>query len=562
MGEKEGEDDACDGGTTTLKTLKTTTRVASDGGRFGRGRIRARTRANTGGRAGDDRDEDTGRTLSDDVFRLDIVSHDARVRGVEAEDPPARYPPSAGDDATGAAVCDGKSSNVRAHNASHERMMRGYPVLLMNTGALGDVSSRYVADRRPGLEHTWGFDRVAKALDGKQWSCAMCPSSKHKFVMCDDSKNAHGSYYHIREPEVEIMRCTFKDFTSCARGWRQKSILFESDVYEAPISNVAAANTTASNEPPSREHFVNCTDDFINDIQTGINWEWFQKLRRSQRFGQLLSIKLIAGARDCLTPARYAMEDSFQLQVSGRRRVLLISPEYSFKGMYPYPVAHPYDGYSMVDFDDVNYGQTPAFASVRGISFVLCPGDVLYVPRGWWRHEQGLSKEHITLDVRLAAGNRPRERQSAVLPVSRHIEERLAKAEGISHIKHWLKIIAEAEDAQWIDLSTVKGHRRIVMAQMVRDEVDSNMGRGTWQAFLRAMIDGRLDPTPWLNISFREPLYLTDKPIQLPDTRNEIESEFPEFFLDKLQSEGYDVRPTPISVFNPNHPETICPKNA
>jgi hypothetical protein len=65
-----------------------------------------------------------------------------------------------------------------------------------------------------------------------------------------------------------------------------------------------------------------------------------------------------------------------------------------------------------------------------------------------------------------------------------------------------------------------------------------------------------------LNISFREPLYLTDTPVQLPDTRNELEQEFPEFFIDKLQSEGYDVRPTPISVFNPNHPETICPKTA
>lgn len=559
-GDDECDDDASTTADTGVdSTRDAPTRVASDGGRFGRGRIRARKNVPDAAIMGD-LGGVPGRTMRD-VFRLDIVSHESRVRGVEAEDPPARYPPSVGEDATGEAVCDAKSSNVRAHNASHERMMRGAPVLLMNTGVLGDVSSRYVANRRPGLEQTWGFDRVAEALGPKQWSCAMCPSSKHKFVMCDDSKNAHGSYYHIREPEVEIMRCTFKDFTSCARGWKQKSILFESDVYQAPISNDARAPTTTA-EPPLREYFVNCTGDFIQDLHSGINWEWFHKLRQSQRFGQLLSMKLVAGARDSLTPARYALEDSFQLQVSGRRRVLLISPEHSFKGMYPYPVAHPYDGYSMVDFDDVNYGQTPAFASVRGMSFVLCPGDILYVPRGWWRHEQGMSKEHITLDVRLAAGNRPRERQSAVLPVARRIEERLARAEGIARIKHWLKIIADAEDAQWIDLSTVKGHRRIVMAQMVRDEVDSNMGRGTWQAFLRAMIDGRLDPTPWLNISFREPLYLTDTPVQLPDTRNELEQEFPEFFIDKLQSEGYDVRPTPISVFNPNHPETICPKTA
>ena len=536
-----------------------TTRATSDGGRFGRGRVRARTNAREGGRT----EDDDGSTIHSapalrDVFRLDILSHDNRTRGLEAGDPPARYPPNVGDNATGEATNDARASDMRAHNATNERMMRGAPVLLMNSGALGDVSSRYVANRRPGLEQTWGFDRVAEVLNDKQWACAVCPSSKHKFVMCDNSKNIHGSYYHIREPEVEIIRCTFKDFTSCARGWRQKSILFQSDVYRAPISIATATEITTA--PPSAEHFVNCTKAFISDIQAGIDWEWFHKLRRSQRFGDLTSMKLIAGGRDSLTPARYALEDSFHLQVSGRRRVLLIAPEYSFSGMYPYPVAHPYDGYSMVDLDDVNYGQTPAFASVRGLSFILCPGDVLYIPRGWWKHEQGLSKEHITLDLRVAPGRRPRERHSALLPVSRHIEERLAKAEGIAHIKHWLKIIAEAEDANWIDLSTVKGHRRIVMAQMVRDEIDSNLGRGTWQAFLRTMIDGRLDPTPWLNISFREPLYLTDKPVQIQDTRTELESEFPEFFIDKLRSEGYDVRPTPVTVFNPSHPETICPK--
>jgi hypothetical protein len=96
------------------------------------------------------------------------------------------------------------------------------------------------------------------------------------------------------------------------------------------------------------------------------------------------------------------------------------------------------------------------------------------------------------------------------------------------------------------------------MAQMVRDEVDLSLGRGTWQAFLRTVIDGRLDPTPWLNISFREPLYLSDKPVHVPDTRSDLESEFPEFFVAKLKKEGYNVDYTPVSVFNPNHPDTIA----
>ena len=81
----------------------------------------------------------------------------------------------------------------------------------------------------------------------------------------------------------------------------------------------------------------------------------------------------------------------------------------------------------------------------------------------------------------------------------------------------------------------MKGHKRIVMTQMVRDEIDLTLGRGSWQAFLRAMIDGRLDPTPWLNISFRDPLYLSDKPVQVPDMRTDLESQFPEFYVAKLK---------------------------
>jgi hypothetical protein len=47
----------------------------------------------------------------------------------------------------------------------------------------------------------------------------------------------------------------------------------------------------------------------------------------------------------------------------------------------------------------------------------------------------------------------------------------------------------------------------------------------------------RLDPTPWLNVNFREPLYLKDVPVQHDDTRNELEQKFPEFFYNKLTAE-------------------------
>lgn len=69
------------------------------------------------------------------------------------------------------------------------------------------------------------------------------------------------------------------------------------------------------------------------------------------------------------------------------------------------------------------------------------------------------------------------------------------------------------EEEDWIDLATVKGYRRIVMCQEVRDELDANLTKHDsgqeeeqddaqeeeWQRILIAMCDGRLLPTPWLN---------------------------------------------------------------
>ena len=84
--------------------------------------------------------------------------------------------------------------------------------------------------------------------------------------------------------------------------------------------------------------------------------------------------------------------------------------------------------------------------------------------------------------------------------------------------------------------------------ERVRDEIAHSLGKGRWTAFLEDLSSGRLVPTPWLNRNFREPLYLKDKPVVLPDTRTDIERRFPEFFREKLEREGYTVEKTVSTV--------------
>ena len=160
------------------------------------------------------------------------------------------------------------------------------------------------------------------------------------------------------------------------------------------------------------------------------------------------------------------------------------------------------------------------------------------------------------------------------------------------------------------------------MAQMVRDEIDLGLptprgaqpgaGRGRWQAFLRDLIDGRMEPTDWLNDNFVDPLFLSEAKAEmkrraeliadgkvdpettgtelalssdelakvagaednfavslagggvLTKTRSDSPmtaarpSAVPEFFVDSLNEKGWqDVRYTPMSILNPEHPNFV-----
>lgn len=71
------------------------------------------------------------------------------------------------------------------------------------------------------------------------------------------------------------------------------------------------------------------------------------------------------------------------VQVAGQRRVLLMSPEHAHKGMYPFPLHHPYDGYAMPDLDRPDAEAWPLLWQVRGQATILQPGEALFVPSYW-----------------------------------------------------------------------------------------------------------------------------------------------------------------------------------
>lgn len=290
-----------------------------------------------------------------------------------------------------------------------------------------------------------------------------------------------------------------------------------------------------------------------------LDWEWIHRLLSSQKFSNIWKVYLEAGLRNGLLPASYAIQDEVHVQLSGRRRYILVSPSNTFEGMYPYPTAHPYDKFAMPNLERIDDDAWPGLKNVKMYRAVIGPGDLMFVPSYWSIHVQDLEEQNITLRISLISSKRVPSREGTLVRVSRAIEERVANVVGISDVKRWLQIIAGGNETRHLDLSTVNGYKRARMCQDIREEMESSLGEGSWSKHLPSICQNRLVPTPWLNKNFREPLLLTDSPVRIEDTRTDEEKKYPTLFRQKLEKEGWHVEPTKSTVPIPgvNIPENV-----
>eukprot|EP00887_Chlorella_sp_A99_P002105 scaffold21.g2105.t1 len=429
--------------------------------------------------------------------------------------------------------------------AALNKLWASEPVLLRGTPLVAGLAGR------------WSFQHLVRIMGGQHELPVLCSGARrNRFLEYDDGKNGRASPYHVREPETQRLAMSFPDFAQCAARWQARRV----------FCKVTAMRYRPEAQPPQQQQPgqqrqqlagaaaqlqpdpAACGPRLQSELQGGVDWAWLEGLQRSQRFGPVLGVELEAGTADGLLPARYQRHDLLLAQVAGRRRVLLFSPDQAFEGLYPYPVHHTYDGYSMVDLEAPDTGLWPKAARLRGRAAILQPGDVLFVPQFWFAHVQHLEAESLGLTFRLAQGSRPPAAAAAPLRLSRVVEERVAALEGLSDVRHWCQVIGHGEEHEWIDLGTVKGYKRVVACQGIRDDVEAGMGPGAWATLLPRMCEGRLVPTPWLNKDFREPLYLLDRPVWVEDTRSEEERRYPELFRTKLEAEGWSVPKTTSTV--------------
>jgi hypothetical protein len=90
------------------------------------------------------------------------------------------------------------------------------------------------------------------------------------------------------------------------------------------------------------------------------------------------------GPASTVTPLHHDVMNVLIAQIYGRKRFVLIPPEQT-------PFLYNKIGvYSEVNHEKPDYSVHPLYRSVQPISFVLRPGDILFLPVGWWHHVKSL----------------------------------------------------------------------------------------------------------------------------------------------------------------------------
>jgi ribosomal protein L16 Arg81 hydroxylase len=84
------------------------------------------------------------------------------------------------------------------------------------------------------------------------------------------------------------------------------------------------------------------------------------------------------------TPYHHDLTNNFMAQVIGRKRIKMV-PLHDTAYMY-----NNLHCYSEVDAGAVDYERFPAMRKARVLECTLEPGELLFIPIGWWHYVEGL----------------------------------------------------------------------------------------------------------------------------------------------------------------------------
>jgi len=97
------------------------------------------------------------------------------------------------------------------------------------------------------------------------------------------------------------------------------------------------------------------------------------------------------GPAGAFSPLHFDRWDNLHVMVHGRKKWIVIPPGGSNDVYFPHArLASPVLHFSPVDAEHPDLGRFPRFQQVSRMEFVLEPGEVVFIPTGWWHHVRSL----------------------------------------------------------------------------------------------------------------------------------------------------------------------------
>jgi ribosomal protein L16 Arg81 hydroxylase len=137
------------------------------------------------------------------------------------------------------------------------------------------------------------------------------------------------------------------------------------------------ANNDSKNQAALKELWddVGALPEYLDDDPTRRGFFWF-------------------GPAGTITPLHHDLTNNFMAQIMGRKRVRLVAPCDLAK------VYNHRHCFTELDARNVDLARFPAMADVTIHDVTLAPGEILFLPVGWWHHVEALD-----ISITLASTN-------------------------------------------------------------------------------------------------------------------------------------------------------------
>jgi hypothetical protein len=120
-------------------------------------------------------------------------------------------------------------------------------------------------------------------------------------------------------------------------------------------------------------------------------------------FPEKTSFRLWATPQHSFTGAHFDSCETFNLQLSGKKRFVLYPP-----GLRRYKSCTPFGKFGHTsrfnDFEKVERTERWEKILARRLEFVLNPGDMIYIPPGWWHQVYNDNSFSVNVLINLSAG--------------------------------------------------------------------------------------------------------------------------------------------------------------